>query len=468
MSAASASARSKRLPGRGLAAAAGSECWDFAELETRAGGRAKVLRAQGLSGGQLVVVPDSPALELLVMQQAVARLGCGLFPVNGHDADGDWGRLADSAGVEWIWRPAAGGDGRLERRSPSPAQASPQVQAALLVATSGSQAEPKAVMLTPGNLRASAGLVNARLGLGAGDVWLSCLPRTHVGGLMIGHRCALAGACVLLHEGFDAEAVARDLARWRVTHLSLVPPMLGRLLALCQGPPPSLRVLLVGGQALSRALAREAVAEGWPLHVTYGMTETSSQVATSALIEAPPVTGSVGPVLPGIQVDCQGTAEAPAPIRVRGGVVMAGYANPGRRPGQGLDDGWLTTADLGYFTEGGGLVVRGRADDVLVIGGESVVPAQVEERLLAVNELDSVVVLGIPDRAWGHRLAAAYTGRLRPEELERWCRSWLPGRLRPRQLLRLERLPRLASGKPDRRRIRRMLADPHRAAAAGG
>jgi O-succinylbenzoic acid--CoA ligase len=248
MSVASASARSTRIPGRGLAAAAASACWDFAELETRAGGRARALSAQGLSSGQLVVVPDSPALELLLMQRALGRLGCGLFPVTGHDADGQWGRLADSAGVEWTWRPATGGRGRLERRSPPPAQACPRVHAALLVATSGSQAEPKAVMLTPGNLRASAGLVNARLGLAAGDVWLSCLPRTHVGGLMIAYRCALAGACVLLHEGFDAEAVARDLARWHVTHLSLVPPMLHRLLALGQGPPASLRVLSSAGR----------------------------------------------------------------------------------------------------------------------------------------------------------------------------------------------------------------------------
>jgi O-succinylbenzoic acid--CoA ligase len=451
-------------PGAGLAVVAGSQRWTPAVLEARVRRRVVDLGSQGLAAGELVLVPEAAPLDLLIMQHALVRLACGLFPVPARQSGSELERAAGSAGVEWLWRPDQSGSGRLEPTGQSGAVTPGRsVRAALLVETSGSEGEPKAVMLTRENLTASARLVNARLGLRAGDVWLSCLPRHHVGGLMIAYRCAQAGATLLLHEGFDAAAVTRDLVQERVTHLSLVPPMLARLMEVAEAPPPGLRVLLIGGQALGSALAREALAAGWPLHVTYGMTETASQVATSSLLESPPSDGLVGPVLPGVRVRCGGTARAPARIRLRGGVVMAGYASPERLPGVGLEDGWFLTSDLGYLTAGGALAVLGRADDVLMIGGEAVLASRVEERLSTLPGLDSLAVLGVPDPVWGHRLVAVYTGALGPEAVDGWCRQHVLGPLRPRELRRLDRLPVLASGKPDRRAIRRMLAGRERA-----
>jgi O-succinylbenzoic acid--CoA ligase len=448
------------MRGGGLAVIAGSTAWSYADLEARVSRRVTDLRSQGLSAGQVVLVRESPALDLLVMQQALLRLGCGLLPMPVHRAQGEVERLMESASVEWLWQSRTGQDGRLEPSRLSGRVATSAAPVALLMETSGSQGGPRGVMLTPDNLRASSDLVNARLGLGPGDVWLCCLPRSHVGGLMIGDRCVRAGATIVLHEAFDTAVVAGDLERRRVTHLSLVPPMLARLLSATEGPPATLRVLLVGGQALSSTLAREAIDAGWPLHVTYGMTETASQVATSCRLLAPPTSGVIGPPLPGIGLRCEGSPERPRRIRIRGRVVMAGYANPPRLPGLGLEDGWLVTSDLGYLTRDGALAVLGRADDVLVIGGESVHPARVEERISAAPGLESAVVLGIPDHVWGYRLAVAYTGRIRPEELDRWCRNSLPGRFRPRELHQVEQLPTLASGKLDRRRIVQMLAEP--------
>ena len=97
---------------------------------------------------------------------------------------------------------------------------------ALVIATGGSEGEPRAVMLTDANLDAAAAASNQLLPLAAGDLWLDCLPLCHIGGLAILWRCARAGAAVLLHEGFAAGVVAADLARHPVTHLSLVPAML--------------------------------------------------------------------------------------------------------------------------------------------------------------------------------------------------------------------------------------------------
>ena len=146
-------------------------------------------------------------------------------------------------------------------------------------------------MLRNDTLWASARAVNTRLELRAGDLWLACLRLSHIGGISIAYRTALAGATLLLHDGFNAAAVNADLRRLPVTHISLVPPMLARLLELDPTPPPSLRVVLVGGQALSAALAQRALAAGSPLVRTYGMTETASQIATQIPPDPPLIQG---------------------------------------------------------------------------------------------------------------------------------------------------------------------------------
>ena len=248
------------------------------------------------------------------------------------------------------------------------------------------------------------------------------------------------------------QRVAADLDRRAVTHLSLVPPMLARLLALGRPPPPSLRVLLVGGQSLSTALAGQAIAAGWPLHITYGMTETASQVATTARLLAPPTPGLVGRPLAGLTVDCP--AGPAAPLRVRGPVVMAGYANPGRRPGLGLTDGWFTTSDLARRGQDGGLCILGRADEVLVTGGVKVHPGWVESLLAGAPGVGVVAVVGVDDPVWGQRLVAFYTGEVTPAALDRWCRANLAGPERPRVFRPRAELPVLDSGKLDRRRLR--------------
>jgi o-succinylbenzoate---CoA ligase len=438
--------------------------WSYAELGARARTRAGELGSQGVIPGQVILVPDFPVMELAVMQHALADLDCGLFPVSAPSLEARKEELAAIAGAEWCWAPHPGNSDHLISMGQGTAVPSAcDARAALVIETSGSSGAPKAVMLTRQNVLASASLVNGHLELRAGDVWLACLPRTHVGGLLIGYRCALAGATVLLHERFEARAVAYDLVRYGVTHISLVPAMLADLLSVAVTPPNSLRVVLVGGQALGTELARKAAEGGWPLYLTYGMTETCSQVATSRALSQPPAPGVVGPVLPGVEVACGSCVDEPRPLRIRGPVVMAGYANPERRPGEGLEDGWFRTSDLGCLTATGNLRVLGRADDLLVIGGESVLPSRVEEQIMSAPGVLSVVVVGRDDAVWGHRLVALYVGGVSPASLERWCREHLTGRDRPREFRRLEQLPVLTSGKPDRRGVRELIG----AAAAG-
>jgi o-succinylbenzoate---CoA ligase len=443
--------------GSRLAVLANEENWGYDRLAEAAAAKAELLRAHGLIPGEVVVVAEDPGLDLVLMQHALARCGAALLPVAAALEPESRQRLASLAGAEWAWSP--GRPGRLDRLTrdqvtPAPWTGSPL---ALVVATSGSSGTPKAVMLTQANLLASCALVIARLGLREGDLWLCCLPRHHIGGLAIAYRCALAGAALLLHPIFDAPSVAAALDRYPVTHISLVPPMLARLLDQGTAPPASLRVALIGGQGLGGALARRALGAGWPLRLTYGMTETGSQVATSGPLACPPESGVVGTPLPGLTLNCPRCDEPTRALCLKGDLVMAGYANPNRSPGLGLKDGWLVTADLACLTREGELRVLGRADGALVIGGVQVYPDLIAARLLTAPGVREAVTIGLADPTWGGRLVVAYVGEATEASLAAWCRGHLPGPQGPRTFKCLEALPRLASGKPDLCRIRRLL-----------
>lgn len=323
--------------------------------------------------------------------------------------------------------------------------------ASLVVATSGSTGRAKAVMLSAGNIRAHVLASKARLPLAPDDVWLDCLPLFHVGGLMILWRCAEAGARVLLHERFDLAALAADLPR--ATHISLVPTMLARLLEAGIPPGPRLRVCLVGGAALPGTLAERALAAGWPLYATYGMSETASQAATLPLRPGwrP---GTVGTPLDGFDV-----ALKDGRIALRGPAVMLGYANPAMRPGDGLADGWFVTSDLGAWDAAGALVVLGRADDMLISGGENVQPLAVEEVLARCPGVAAVGITARRDAEWGDRLVAVVVGSVDDGALLDWARAHLPPPQRPREIVRMPALPLNASGKLDRSALRRLIGE---------
>lgn len=319
---------------------------------------------------------------------------------------------------------------------------------AWVISTSGSEGRPKAVPLSNANLDAAAAASNARLPLGSGDIWLDCLPLCHIGGLSILWRCARAGAAVLLHDGFDALAVARDLAGGHVTHVSLVPAMLARLLDIGTSPPPSLRCALLGGAALSRPLFERARATGWPIFATYGMSETTAQVATIDAATDAWHEGLVGRPLPGVDI----AIAADGRIRVRGPQVMAAYLEGG-----GIDaDGWFATGDLGRLDTDGRLTVLGRADDMLVSGGHKVHPLEIESCLAACPGVADIAVTGQPDPVWGDIVVALVVGSAEAPDILDWSRARLPAAARPRRVLHLDHLPRNAMGKIDRAALRRL------------
>ena len=464
-------ARTAHAYPRHIALITEQECLDFDTLYTRVAAYATRLMADGLRPGIPTAVISAQARHVAWTTYLSWYLGCPLLPLDpqrgGRDRlwadcgiaqalvgeDGDFTCPTDvpSVSCRALDEPA---ERALEPTHPLCADA---IQ--LFIATSGTSGEIRAVMLTGKNLAAAVAASRQRLRLGPGDIWLVCLPLVHIGGLSVLFRCAQAGATVLLHEGFDVTRIWNDLRRYSVTHVSLVPAMLARLLEHSEDTPPpqTLRTVLVGGAALSKRLAHRARYADWPICITYGLSETASQVAT--LCRAPDDwrVGDVGKPLAGIHVnivdELGNPISGPGRISISGTMVMAGYANFQGKHGLGLNGGRLITNDCGYVDSRGHLHVLGRMDDVMLSGGENIHPQELEARLSNCPGVDDVAVVGIPDETWGQLIVALIHGAADESSLRLWCTRHLPSAQRPRRFVKVGRLPRNELGKLDRARL---------------
>jgi O-succinylbenzoic acid--CoA ligase len=426
---------------------------ELADLGRRLGAG---LAARGVQAGQVVAVASASSRTLALAALGASFAGAAPFPLDARMPAARRAGLLAAAGAEHVLEADACEPVPAQTGSAAPTPAPSPGSVQLLIATSGSSGEPRAAVLTARSLEAAAAAAAARVPLAPGDAWIACLPLFHVGGMALLYRCARAGARVRLHQGFDAARVLRDLDAGCATHVSLVPAMLAALLdAWGARPLPSgVRCLLLGGAALSAPLAERALAARWPVYLTYGMTETASQVATDRL-DAAWRPGRVGRPLPGFAVDIADDGR----IRVRGAAVMAGYAGSGRRPECVPEEGIFVTGDLGRIGEDGVLTVLGRADEVLVSGGENVHPEEVESLLAQCPGVEEAALTARPDPAWGERLVALVVGSADPESVARWCRERLPPPWRPRGIHKVGALPRNALRKLDRPGLRRLAAE---------
>lgn len=396
----------------------------------------------------LITVPVSAADALSLLPLLVSALtadGPAVMPIDGADDSRD------------------GGQGRPPEDVPD--------EVAVVVRTSGSTGEPRAVMLSAAALRASAEATAARLGGTGHAQWLLALPPDHVAGLQVLVRSVHAGTTPVvmdLSTGFRPAAFATAVRGMEGAPLctSLVPTQLVRLLDDTAGLAAlrDLDAVLLGGAATPAPLVARARDAGVPIVTTYGMTETCGGCVYD------------GEPLAGVRVRVDDDDR----ILIAGPVLATGYlARPDLDAEGFLEiDGvrWFRTSDLGLLhgsrrrpadeaasaPTGAGQVdrvhleVAGRADDVIVSGGVKVAPAAVETVLAQVPGIAEVCVVGVPDDEWGQAVTAVLVLRAgviapRIDELRAAVTAALGAPAAPRRVVVVDALPLRGPGKVDRR-----------------
>jgi O-succinylbenzoic acid--CoA ligase len=421
----------------------------YAELVVLSVPPAAELRERGVHAGERVALALPPGLEFAYALHACMLLGAVAVPVDLRLSATERESIAAgaSAAVDASFfddfdlctaaRETGAEFGRPARHELD--------ATAVVIHTSGTSSAPKPIELTYGNLLWSALGSAVALGLDANERWLCALPLSHVGGLSILVRSAIYATTAVVHERFETDRVLHALRDRDVTLVSLVATTLARLLDAGLEHPPALRCALTGGGPVPAALVERAAAAGVPVSMTYGLTESCSQVTTTPVAALALGELGAGPPLFCTRVRCAADGE----------LLVAG---PTVAPGASAEDGWLHTGDLGGFDERGSLSITGRKADTIVSGGENVAPSEVEAVLEAHPDVLEAAVIPRPDERWGEAVTAivvARPGRTPDAEtLREHCAATLaPYKVPKRVEQRAEPLPRTRSGKLLRREL---------------
>src|SRR3954452_24839010 len=413
----------------------------YEELETEATRAARRLAARGVRRGADVVITPPAGLDYVIAIHALMKLGAIAHPLNPGLAPRELEAELERATPALVLGES---DHVTMSEADLPLLGEHDLDALhCRILTSGTSGSPRSVGLTYGNHLWSAVGSAFNLGVDPGDRWLCCLPMYHVAGLQIVMRSVIYGTGAVVQDGFDIERVAESFERDGVRLASLVTTQLVRLLAA--GVDLSRpRAILVGGGPVPIDVLEEAIGRGASVVQTYGMTETASQVTTLAPEDARRKLGSAGrPLLTTHLRIFDGE------ICVQGPVVAPGFAD---------EDGWLHTGDLGRIDDEGFLYVEDRLGDVIVTGGENVLPAEVEEVLLRHPDVADAAAVGREDPEWQEAVGAVVVLRGGADagaaELREHCAESLARYKVPKRIEFATELPRTPSGKLLRRALR--------------
>ena len=360
---------------------------------------------------------------------------------------------------------------------------------AIVLFTSGTTSQPKAVELTHNNLTSYVTGTVEFESAAPTDAALICVPPYHIAGVGAALSNLYAGRKMVYLPNFDAQEWVRLVDDEQITTATVVPTMLDRIVTVLEAGDagsklPSLRNLAYGGSKVGLPLVRRAL-ELLPdvgFVNAYGLTETSSTIAVlspddhraahSALSSKDAAVakrlGSVGQPVPGIELqirDEDGNVLGPGET---GELFVRGEQVSGRYTGVGsvLDEhGWFPTRDIAILDEDGYLFIGGRSDDTIIRGGENIAPAELEEVLIEHSHVRDVAVVGVEDPQWGQAIVAVVVPAAGidpdPEELREHVRKNLRGSRTPDRVVFRDELPTTPTGKVLRREIIETLKELH-------
>lgn len=278
------------------------------------------------------------------------------------------------------------------------------------------------------------------LGVTQEDNWLVILPMYHVSGLTILLRSLYNGTQLTILEQFNEERVIGLIEEGNINMLSIVPTMLNRIIDKIK--KHKLRVVLLGGEFIPKALVEKSILRRIPIYKTYGMTETTSQSTTFSVLEHPEKIDSVGLPLKNVKIfiknsDKKGVGE----VYIKSPMLMDGYI------GKEEIIGYFNTEDVGYMDDDGFLFILERRKNIIISGGENIYPREIENILYNHSKVKECAVIGKKDEKWGQVPVLYVVSSLRRDEILEYLSNKLARYKLPKEIIYLNELPKNAVGK---------------------
>ena len=463
----------------------------YGQLREQVEAAADGLAQLGLGRGRRIALVLPNSVETIVLFLAAATTGTAA-PLNHAYKEEEFRFYLEDTEATALVVPPGGGEaarralpagavlveaatdaaGRVVLESSSPRAGSRTASAAgaddvaLVLHTSGTTSRPKLVPLRQRNLAFSAENIARTYNLGADDVALCVMPLFHIHGLMASTMATFwSGGTVVVPPAFDAMTFWPAAAEHGATWYSAVPTMHQMLLLRNRGERPHgaerLRFIRSSSSALAPEVMRQLESRfGAPVLEAYGMTEASHQMASNPLPPGERRAGTVG-VETGIRIavmDERGNVLAPrthGEVVIQGPSIIDAYANNPDANAKSFTDGWFRTGDLGFLDGDGYLSLVGRLKEMINRGGEKIAPREIDDVLLQHPAVAEAVAFGIPHAAWGEEVAAAVVLKspATEKELVAFARERLADHKVPKKLYLVEKIPRTATGKIQRRSV---------------
>ncbi|TQF07008.1 AMP-binding protein [Kitasatospora acidiphila] len=443
------------------------------ELGVPVGGRVAVISQNsarlltaffGVSGWGRVLVPVNFRLSAPEIEYIVRHSGADVVY-----ADPSCAHLLD--GLDAEHRFVLGDDAQLYREgvAPRPWAQPDEGATATINYTSGTTARPKGVELTHRNLWLNATVLGLHAGLSERETYLHVLPQFHVNGWgMPFGVTGLGGRHVILRQ-VDGAEILRRVEQHGVTLLCCAPAVINTVLdaaADWAGEIPGrdrVRVICAGAPPPTRTIERVGEELGWEFQQLYGLTETAPLLTFNRTRaewdELPPAEraarlGRAGAPALGVRLALDADGEVLAATNH----ALQGYWQQPEETAKAQAGGWFHTGDGGRLDEDGYLVISDRKKDVIISGGENVSSIEVEDALCAHPAVREAAVIGTPDEKWGELVTAlvvvADGAPLTEAELIAHCRTRLAGFKCPKRVEFTDSLPRTATGKLQKFKIR--------------
>ncbi|MGW0586364.1 fatty acid--CoA ligase [Streptosporangium sp. NPDC002607] len=482
----------------------------YAELDHRSGRTAHHLVALGVVRGSRVAYLGKDSEDYYELLLACARIGAVLVPINWRltspeiqhilrDSDaklvfvesalvGTVDQVKESLpaleGIIPLNRPGRQEDGLQGWNAGTPEStflSEPSAEDPLVqIYTSGTTGMPKGVVLTQQGFFVVRELL-ARNGLDwidwlPDDKSLVGMPGFHIGGLWWFIQGFCAGVTNVIMPTFDSRKAVELIRSHHVTTICVVPAMLQMMLSEREteaGGFPSLRKVTYGGSPISGRLLQECMdVFQCGFAQIYGLTETGNTAVClppERHVPGGSHTEAAGIPYPGIQLEIRDEKGVPLPVGAVGEVCirtparMLGYWKLPEATSETLVDGWIRTGDAGYLDAEGYLFICDRIKDMIITAGENIYPAEIENALATHPAIKECAVIGIPDDRWGEVVSAYVVPRPGAHVTARDLMLFLRGRIAdfkiPRQFNIIDQVPRNASGKILRRKLRSTVAD---------